>query len=263
MIFCDNDNAYYSYHELVYAEGPPQIQNGETLRDGQCCWPRNYPAEQQRRIWIGHAERSVLVRKLEHDYYDWEKPPRFFEEGLKLKWGPPMPMFKEGEGGHEDHGPEGEGQRQYDIRPFYKRMFLNLSLWLGGNEEELRQWPQKIPDKDRLILRYWINNTVQFIDEGTGIEVYVINSNDNPVKNAVVKLIGNYNSPDRKEVSDQIIINTGDTGKASLSFLKYSVITTAWFITSEKDGIRTGYKPLIIKHGKVNQITLKLKEQLG
>ena len=78
----DLKNPFYSYHELVYAEGPPQIQEGETLRDGQCCWPKDYPQHKQRRIWLGHAERSVLLRKLERDYYDWDKPPRFLEEGL-------------------------------------------------------------------------------------------------------------------------------------------------------------------------------------
>jgi hypothetical protein len=74
----DENNAYYSYHELVYTEGPPQIQDGESLRDGQCCWPRDYPQEQQRRIWIGSPEQSVLMHKLEHDYYDRDRPPQVF-----------------------------------------------------------------------------------------------------------------------------------------------------------------------------------------
>lgn len=76
----DLGNAYYSYHELVYAEGPPHIQKGETFRDGQCCWPKDYPPHKQRRIWLGHAERSVIVRKLEQDYYDWENHPDFWKK---------------------------------------------------------------------------------------------------------------------------------------------------------------------------------------
>jgi hypothetical protein len=35
----DEENPYWSYHELVYAEGPPVLQQEEVLRDGQCCWP--------------------------------------------------------------------------------------------------------------------------------------------------------------------------------------------------------------------------------
>jgi hypothetical protein len=255
----DKDNAYYSYHELVYAEGPPQIQEGETLRDGQCCWPRNYPVEKQRRIWIGHAERSVLVRKLEHDSYDWEKPPRFFEEGLKLKWGPPMPMYKEDEERHEDHGSEEKGQRQYDIRPFYKRIFLNLSLWLGGSRDVLRTWPQRIPGNDRLLLRFWINNSVQLMEKGTGIKVAVLNNKGNPISNAKVILVGDYNSPDKREVKDQLSLKTDTEGKVFLSFPELSVITSIWHLSAEKDGISTEYMSLIIQPGQMNKIGLRMK----
>ena len=253
----DENNAFYSYHELVYAEGPPQIQEGETLRDGQCCWPRSYPDEKKRRIWIGHAERSVLVRKLEQDYFDWDRPPRFFEEGLRLKWGPPMPMYREGM--HGDDGSEVQGQRQYDIRPFYQRLFLNLSLWLGGSRDELCQWPPEIPERDRLLLRYWINNAVQLMDEGTGIEVAVVNNKGNPISNAEIILVGNYNSTDKREVKDQLFLKTFTDGRASLSFPKSSLITSTWFIAAEKDGIKSDDQPLHIASGKVNKIVLMLR----
>ncbi len=39
----DPGNPYYSYHELVYAKGPPHIQEGQIPRDRQCCWPKDYP----------------------------------------------------------------------------------------------------------------------------------------------------------------------------------------------------------------------------
>ena len=249
----DENNDYYSYHELVYAEGLPQIQDGESLRDGQCCWPRKYSPENQRRIWIGHPEKSVLMRKLDRDYFDWDRPPRFFEEGLKLKWGSPMPMYREGEAGHEDHGSEGNGQRQYDIRPFYERIFLNLSLWIGGSRDELRQWPEQISESDRTLLRYWINNTVQLMEEGTGIEVEVINEIGEPVNNAKVRLAGNYNSVRRKEVADLIELMSDSEGKVILSFPESSVITSTWFVAAEKDGVRSDYEPLHITHGNVSK----------
>ncbi len=158
------EDPYHSYHELVYAEGPGQIREGEILRDGQCCWPRNYPPHQQRRIWVGHAERSVIMRKLDRDYYDWNNPPRFLEEGLGLLWGLPMPWY---------HAP-GEHQlmenHEYERRSFFRRALLHLWLWLGRSRERLHAPPPRIPVRDRDLLRYWINHALQVMDEDTGIE---------------------------------------------------------------------------------------------
>ncbi|MEF9476341.1 MAG: hypothetical protein L0958_06645 [Candidatus Mariimomonas ferrooxydans] len=254
----DESNDFYSYHELVYAEGPPEVQEGETLRDGQCCWPRNHPPENQRRIWIGHPGRSVLMRKLEHDYYDSDRPPRFFEEGLQLKWGLPMPMYRKGEEDHGDYGSGGQGQRQYDIRPFYRRIFLNLSLWLGGSRDELHQWPAKIHKSDRMMLRYWISDVVQLMNEGTGIRVQVRNEKDYPAENAKVTLVGNYNNAVKREVNDKIVIITDSGGTAALSFPKFSVIKSTWFAGAEKDGITTKYFPLTVKPDTINQIVVTL-----
>jgi hypothetical protein len=248
----DKSNAFYSYHELVYAEGPPQIQKGETLRDGQCCWPRNYPPEQQRRIWAGRAERSAIMRKLDRDYYDWRKLPRFFEEGLELLWGPPMPMY------HNEEEHEKHEFKYYEIRPFYERIFLHLSLWLGGGRDELHAWPPRIPARDRALLRYWINHTLQVMEEGTGIEVQVSDSDGSPVEDAIVRLVGNYNSPERREVADQIAIKTDEEGTVLLYFPEYSVISSFWFAAAEKDGARTDFEAVEVSKGKINKIRIML-----
>ncbi len=230
----------------MYADGLPQIQEGETLRDGQCCWPRNFPPDQQRRIWVSHSERSAIMHKLDRDYFDWRRHPRFFEEGIELLWGLPMPMYHIRKD-HENHEPE-----YYEIRPFYKRIFLHLSLWLGGRREELHAWPLRIPAKDRDLLRYWINHTIQVKEERTGIEVQVLDSKGEPVQNALVHLIGNYNSPTRQEVTDQIDIETDENGKALLSFPTYSVITSFWYAAAEKQDLKTKYHSIkIVKNGIV------------
>jgi hypothetical protein len=168
-------------------------------------------------------------------------------------------MYKEDEERHEDHGSEEKGQRQYDIRPFYKRIFLNLSLWLGGSRDVLRTWPQRIPGNDRLLLRFWINNSVQLMEKGTGIKVAVLNNKGNPISNAKVILVGDYNSPDKREVKDQLSLKTDTEGKVFLSFPELSVITSIWHLSAEKDGISTEYMSLIIQPGQMNKIGLRMK----
>jgi hypothetical protein len=247
----NENNPYFSYHELVYSEGPPQIQEGETFRDGQCCWPLHYPEGHQRRIWIGHPERSALMHKLDHDYYDWRKPPRFFEEGLSLLWGPPMPMYHIEE---EEH--EGSETKLFEIRPFHKRILFHISLWLGGSRSELHRWPPRIPAGDRSILRNWIDNTVQIMEDVTGIEVLVSNKKMEPIQNAVVTFVGNYNSQERNEVGDQISLKTDKEGKALLLFPRHSVITDQWFVSSEKESFRAGYKRVFIEPGRISSIML-------
>ncbi len=258
----DWDNPYYSYHELVYAEGPPQIQKGENLRDGQCCWPFKYHSDKQRRIWIGHAERSAIIHKLDRDYYDWGKPPRFLEEGLRLSWGMPMPMYEKEEEHSEDQANhniehnEAKETHKYEVRPFFKRILLHFSLWLGGSSDELHTLPPRIPVKDRGLLRYWINNTLQVMEEGTGIEVQVFGSKGEPIKNALVHLVGNYNSPERQEVEDRIDLRTDENGKVLLSFPIYSVITSFWYAAAEKDEVTTKYIPATVVKNRVNKIKI-------
>jgi hypothetical protein len=239
----------YSYHELVYAEGPPQIQNGETLRDGQCCWPRKYSHEQQRRIWIGHADRSVIMRKLEGNYYDWNNPPRFLEEGLNLLWGVPMPMF---------HIKEGMQEYGYEVRSILSGILFRISLFFNRNRDKLYELPPRISVKDRALLRYWINNTEQVTIEGSAIEVYAVNGKGQPVPNLIISLIGNFNSPEDAKVKDIIEIETDAQGKASLFFPKRSVITSFWFVSEKSEGKIPEYKSLKIIHGKINKVKIVL-----
>jgi len=269
-------NPFYSYHELVYAEGLSQIQEGERLKDGQCCWPRDFPPHKQRRIWVGHAERSVLMRKLDRDYYDWESPPRFLEEGLKLLWGLPMPWYhkKEGHSGaepkdmeHEDeHGHDketkvhrnGKNGHGYEVRSFLKTIFFHMALWLGRERDELRTLPPRIPERDRALLHYWINHTVQLRGNGTVIEAQVFDGNGRPAKKSTVHLIGNFNSPERAMVVDVIDIKTDVQGKAVLPFPVWSVITSFWFVSAEIDGKSTGYRFLRVLPGKTNKIEIRM-----
>jgi len=196
-------NPYFSYRELVYTQLMPQILDGETLRDGQCCWPRNYPEDQQRRIWLGHPERSALLRKLERDYYDWNSPPRFFGEGLRLSWGLPMPLWREGEAHvtkhdtaevqEDHHGEVGEhkpvAQKQQDhghkdssySTSIWKTMAFRTTLWLGVGRHNLKTLPPPIPALDRNMLHYWISNTMQLQDGKTGIDITILNQDDLPV----------------------------------------------------------------------------------
>jgi hypothetical protein len=253
----DENNAYYSYHELVYAEGPPHMMRGETLRDGQCCWPRGHPPSEQRRIWTGHAERSALVRKLDRDYYDWRGPPRYFEEALRLDWGLPMPMYfkQRHEGVPEVH------TERFEIRPWPERIVFRLSLWMGGGRDKLRQWPPMIPGRDRELIRYWINNSMQLREEGTGIEVLVTGPSGEPVKGAVVYLVGNYNSPERLEVSDELALRTDQEGKAVLRLPALSVVSSYWYAAAEKAGeplTRTGYVALKIREGQTSKASVAL-----
>jgi hypothetical protein len=250
----DKNNAYYSYHELVYAEGAPQIQEGETLRDGQCCWPLNYPDEHQRRIWVGHSERSAIMHKLDRDYYDWRKTPRFVEEGLSLLWGLPMPLYHI----KNEYGESVEVQH-FTIRPFYERILFHLSLWLGGGRDKLHHWPPRIPASDRAMLRYWIDNTLQVMEEDTGIEVQVFNSDEKLLSGVDVKFIGNYNSVERKNITDQNILKTDGKGKTLLLFPYGSVVTQHWFVSSQKNEMQTTYKKVQILPGRITRISLIIR----
>lgn len=248
------ENPDHSYHELVYAEGPTQIREGETLRDGQCCWPRNYPPDQRRRIWIGHAERSGIMRKLDHDYYDWNNPPRFFEEGLGLLWGLPMPWFHAAGGHHPTEAHE------FKKRSFLNRALFRLSLWLGGSRDRIHVLPSRIAVRDRDLFRYWINHTLQVMEGGTGIEVQVLDSREAPAKDAVVHLVGNFNHSKRQHVIDQIDLKTDQEGKARLSFPKYSVVSHFWFVAAERIGLRTEYQSATVKSGEMSKIKLTLSQ---
>ena len=248
------DNPDHSYRELVYAEGPAQIREEETLRDGQCCWPRNYPPDQQRRIWIGHAERSTIMHKLDQDYYDWNNPPRFLEEGLGLLWGLPMPWY------HTPGGHSPGGSHEYKRRPLFSSALFHLSLWLGGSREKLHALSPRIPARDRDLLHYWINHATQVMEEVSGIAVQVLDEGENPIQDAVVHLVGNFNHSTRQRVSDQIDLKTDRDGKAHLSFPKYSVVSSFWFVAAERNGLKTEYQVITVKSGEVSEIELRLSQ---
>jgi hypothetical protein len=248
------ENPDHSYHELVYAEGPAQIREGETLRDGQCCWPRNYPPDQKRRIWIGRADRSAIMRKLDRDYYDWNNPPRFFEEGLGLLWGLPMPWFHAAGGHHPTEAHE------FKKRSFLNRALFHLSLWLGRSREKLQALPPRIPLRDRDLLRYWINHALQVMEKGIGIEVQVLNPGENPAEGAVVHLVGNFNHSTRQPVSDQMDLKTDQEGKAHVAFPQYSVISSLWFVAAETNGLKTEYQSMTVKSGEMSKIKLRLSQ---
>lgn len=274
----DINNPYYSYHELVYAEGPAYFLAGEVFRDGQCCWPRNYPEEQQRRIWVGHPERSALLRKLERNYYDWNKPPRFLEEGLRLSWGMPMPMFDSegdehvaesqqeaiqgtqgGQSSTADKPPHVEKKaHDYKTVSFLGQIFFRLTLWLGYGQEKLSALPPMIPAEDRAVLRYWITHTIQLMDEGTGIEVVVFDEKGIPLQDATVKFIGNFNEPTRLEVKDIFSSRTDESGKTVLHFPKLSVVTSFWYVIAEHRGIQAKPRLLQLEPGKLLNISVSL-----
>jgi hypothetical protein len=202
------------------------------------------------------------MRKLERDYFDWRNPPRFFEEGLALKWGLPMPMYhdednhEDATGGHEE--PETPIAKRFEIRPFYERMLLHASLWLGGGRDELHSWPSRIPARDRAIIRYWISNSMQVMSEGTALEVEVVDPSGAPVGGAVVRLVGNYNSPDVRAVADEIAVETGSDGFARMQFPKYSVVTALWYLSASRGGSESGYVTAVIEEGKTTRARIVL-----
>lgn len=266
-------NPYFSYHELVYAEGPPQILDGETLRSGQCCWPCGFPADQQRRIWLGKPEQSAIVRKLDRNYYDWNTPPRFLEEGLQLSWGMPMPMFEIEEHAdeenahghaaapHDDEKGEHNENHDNDVRSPLSQILFNLKLWFGGARSELRNLPKMIPAKDRALLRYWIAHTIQLQQEGTGIEVKVSDNSGAALPEAKLNFVGNFNNAKMDKIKDVIKLNTDSSGYAILSFPKNSIVSTFWYVSLEDGNKKRRFKSLVIRPGKKVNIQLSANTQ--
>ncbi len=159
-------------------------------------------------------------------------------------------------GGHE-HEPGGEA-RYFDIMPFYERIILHASLWLGGGRDKLHAWPPKISAKDRAVLRYWITNSMQVMKDGTGMEIEVVGPAGSPVEDAVVRLVGNYNSPETRAVADEIAVETDEHGIAKISFPKHSVITSVWHMSARRGGSRTGFVTAIVADGKTTRMRIIL-----
>ena len=268
-------NPYYSYREFVYTEGPPHIMNGESLRDGQCCWPKFFPADQQRRIWFGHPERSALLRKLERDYYDWNKPPRYFGEGLRHLWGLPMPLWQEEseQGDHHANQQEGNGEGEHDgssgqtttghgheeagySTSIWKRMAFRSLLWYGGGRDKLMTLPPRISARDRVMLRYWITNTIQLEDSETGIHLLVVHRDNQPVVDREIILIGNFTIPAQPEIQETFRIKTDQDGRAVLNFQVGSVVSRFWYAGLAGMN-RDEYEKIILEPGSVKRITMK------
>ena len=236
------DNPYFSYHELVYSEGNEILQTGERFRDGQCCWPKDYPLDQQRRIWIGYPERSALLRKLDHDYYDWNSPPNNLHGGLKLLWGVPMPMWHPNE---KNEGKESAFSENYKIVPFWKRI---------GNTKKFTL-PPLIPSFDRMLIRYWIQNAIQLQSE-SGFEVLLKDKNNSALTNFTFYLVGNYTSPFRQEIADIIPLQTNNRGVEKITFPQESIVSYEWFIFKEKPGPKVKHHKILIEPGSVVNKTI-------
>jgi hypothetical protein len=247
----DEDNAFYSYHELVYAEGPPVKMKGETLRDGQCCWPRGYPDRKQRRIWVGHAERSVIIRKLERDYYDWEHPPRFREQALRLHWGLPMPWAASAAEAVR------KGNRELHVS-FPRRVVLYSYLWLGKEHPEFVTLPPRIPERDRALLRYWINNSLQ-LEKDASIKVLVIDPEAGPAQGARVRLVGNFTNARRREVYDEMALVTDRRGEATLTLPAASVVSRFWFASASKGDRRTDFDYVAVTPGEEARLVIPFR----
>lgn len=127
-----------------------------------------------------------------------------------------------------------------------------------GYREKLRLNPQRIPARDLDLLRYWINHATQVMEEGIGIAVQVLDAEENPVHDAFEHLVGNFNHSTWQNVSDQIDLKTDEEGKAHLSFLKFSVVSSFWSVAAERKGLKTEYQTIIIKSGEVSEIDLRL-----
>lgn len=243
----DPANPYYSFHELVYTEGSPNIIDGEVLRGGQCCWPRSFKSDQQRRIWLGHPERSALLRKLDRDYYDWNKPPRYLEEGLRLTWGLPMPLWAV-----EDQKTSHESSLDPSL---WKEIVLRAMLMIGHGKDRLFDLEKAIPAVDRALIREWINNTVQLQMEGTAINIRLA-PGGRPVVGKEITLIGNFVVSSHTKIQETFIANIDDSGIASLEFPVGSVVSRTWYAGILDEQANYHYQAINIVPGEINELTM-------
>ena len=243
----DPGNSYYSFHELVYTEGPPNIIDGEVLRDGQCCWPSGFSPDQQRRIWLGHPERSALLHKLDRDYYDWNKPPRYLEEGLRLSWGLPMPMWKieDKDNAHESFTPS-----------LWKEIVLRGMLLIGRGQDKIKVLENPIPASDRALIREWINNNVQLRTEGTAINIKLATEKGQPIAKREINLVGNFVLPSHTKIRETYIIKTDGRGLASLKLPVGSVVSLTWYIGIMAEHEEYRYQAINIVPGEINDLAI-------
>jgi hypothetical protein len=263
----DPGNPYYSFHELVYTDGPPNIIEGEVLRDGQCCWPRGFRSDQQRRIWLGHPERSVLIRKLDRDYYDWNRPPRYLEEGLRLTWGLPMPLWTDEDEGndrttHENAGAEGHGHESTHTPSLWEEIILRAMLLVGRRQDKLSVLKEPVPAADRDLIREWINNTVQLRAGGTAIRIRLASGKDRPAAGKEISLVGNFVVPAPPKIQETFIIKTDDRGEVLLKFPVGSVVSLTWHVGILIEHGNVQYQAINIVPGEINDLTIS-EERFG
>ncbi|MEN8135475.1 MAG: hypothetical protein ABFS18_08070 [Thermodesulfobacteriota bacterium] len=257
----DPGNPYYSFHELVYTEGPPNIIEGEDLRDGQCCWPRDFKSDQQRRIWLGHPERSVLMRKLDRDYYDWNKPPRYLEEGLRLTWGLPMPLWTDEDKENEQTTQENtddksHGHESTHTPSLWREIILRVMLLFDQGQDKLNVLEKPVPAVDRALLREWINNTVQLRTGGTAINIKLTSEKGRTTTGKKISLIGNFVVPSHTKIQETFIVETDDGGIASLKFPVGSVVSLAWYAGILDEHENYHYQAINITPGEINDLII-------
>jgi hypothetical protein len=233
----DPGNGFWSYHELVYAEGRPTIQDGEQVRDGQSAWPLGFSTDQRRRVWLGRPERSVLMRALDRDYYDWNSPPRNPDEAFRLAWGSPMPSF----------APLAEGAKpgaRFSVaRPSAPtRLLQRTAAWFGLGRIVSQPLMPEIPARDRALVRHWIANTGQ-LSEPAQIKVSVMDLLGTPAAGATVVLVGDLNGPDRREVTERIELACDRDIPAG------SVVSSQWYVSAETKDLNAGYRAFTLKPG--------------
>ncbi|MBW1998777.1 MAG: hypothetical protein JRJ29_12530 [Deltaproteobacteria bacterium] len=133
------------------------------------------------------------------------------------------------------------------------RVFFNLSLWIGLNRGKLHALPPRIPEKDRGLIRYWINHALQLTEEGTALTVRVVDREGRPVSNSRVYFVGNFTGPEREQVNDILELKANGDGRVSLRFPKWSVVSSLWFVSAEAGGRKSGYAYLEVIPGEVRE----------
>jgi hypothetical protein len=208
-----------------------------------------------------------LLRKLERDYYDWNEPPRFIGEGLRLQWGLPMPLWQ-GINDHsennapavpDDHHGRQQGTHEESVYSIslLGRMAFRASLWFGMEHAKLMALPPRIPAQDIVVLHYWIANMLHLQNGESGINVRVVNQENLTVAGKEIILVGNYNPPDRQEIKESFTMKTDEVGQASLRFKTASVVSKFWYVGLNGDNIKD-FEKIAVDQGIVKKIIIKL-----
>ncbi len=262
LIAPDNPgNSYFSFHELVYTEGVPRKIEGEGLRDGQCCWPYGSSPTQQRRIWLGNPGNSALLRKLERDYYTLNRPPRYLEEGLRLTWGIPMPMWEnssEPTTDKKDASVKKQVHSAMHSPSLINEIKLRFKLLVGRGKSDIATLPPPIPAKDRGLIREWINNAVQLRTDKTTLSIQFLTKSKQGIAGLGIKLFGDVITHEQKDIQDFFELTTNSKGFVTYIFPKDSVVSRNWSIVFEERHDIFDSRKLTIIPDKSNQFVFTL-----